>query len=105
MLVTVTNTAGVAINSLAVAEDGVATGGHRSKPLPFPFAHIGELAISGTKQLSMHPRDWRSRSVMNGSAMDAGELWQQMVQAGIVTLSVAAETGNRDQEEIYDAAV
>jgi len=108
MLVTVTNTAGRAINAPAVGEDGVALPGgnhpseatHRTDPLPYPFDLTGELAIAGTVQKPMHPRDWRySRSQMRG--MPVSEKWNQMVQAGVVTLTVAAQANRRDSEELY----
>jgi hypothetical protein len=113
MLVTVTNaSATIAINSPVTGEDGVALPGgnhpseatHRSNPLPYPFDLIGELAASGTKQLPMQPQDWRySRSQMRGVPVEVQ--WSQMVQAGVVTLAVAAQANVRDSEEIYIAAV
>jgi hypothetical protein len=36
---------------------------------------------------------------------EAGEIWQTLVQRGIVTLTVAAETARRDQEELFTAAI
>lgn len=113
MLVTVTNTAGRSINVAAVGEDGVALPGgnhpeeatHRTDPLPYPFSHIGTLASAGTKQLPMHPRDWRySRSQM-ARGLPISEKWNQLVQAGICTLTVAAQANVRDEEEIFMNAV
>ena len=113
MLVTVTNTAGVAINVPVTGEDGVSLPGgehpteatHRSNPLPFPFSHIGTLAIAGTKQLPMHPSDWRySRSQM-ARGTKVQQQWNQLVQAGICTLTIAAEAVRRDSEELFMTAV
>lgn len=113
MLVTVENTAGRSINVPAVGEDGVALPGgnhpeeatHRTDPLPYPFSHIGELADAATLELPMHPRDWRySRSQM-ARALSVSEEWNQLTQAGICTLTVAAQTDRRDEEELYVNAV
>lgn len=113
MLTTVTNTSGAAINGLDsfttdLGQGGpavlTAVGGARSKPLPYPFGHIGSLANSATKQLPMHPRDWRYKAVPY-QPHEAGEEWQQLVQRGIVTLAFAAQTGRRDAEELFTTAV
>lgn len=110
MLVTVTNTSGVTLNALASETHGsgpsgvVATGGAKVKPLPYPFGHIGSLAAAGTKQLPMHPSDWRYKSVPWVSHEPAQE-WNDLVQKGWVTLAYAAETGRRDAEELFTAAV
>jgi hypothetical protein len=82
-----------------------ATGGARKDILPYPFAHIGALAAAATKQLPMHPRDWRHRDVFVGSPMDAGEEWQALVNAGTVSMTFASQTGRRDSEELFLAAV
>jgi hypothetical protein len=83
----------------------LATGGTRKDALPYPFAHIGSLAAAATKQLPMHPRDWRHRDVAVGSPQEAGEEWNQLIQAGTVSLAFAAQTGRRDAEELFLAAV
>lgn len=110
MLVTVTNTSGRAINVPAVGEDGVALPGgnhpaeatHRTDPLPYPFDLIGTLAIAGTKQLPMHHRDWRySRSQM-ARGLPVSEKWNQIVQAGVVTLTYAAQANLRDEEDLFE---
>lgn len=117
MLVTVTNTSGRAINVPAVGEDGVALGGgvrpgeatHRTDPLPFPFSHIGEVAIAGSQQLPMHPSDWRHGEGGQRTQMARGlpvrKQWQQLVQAGVVTLTVAAQADRNEQEELFLNAV
>jgi hypothetical protein len=66
---------------------------------------IGSLAAAATKQLPMHPRDWRHRDVFVGSPFEAGEEWQQLVQAGTVTMAFAAQTARRDAEELFVTAV
>lgn len=104
MLVTVTNALATSINYLAVAEDGVATGGARVRPLPYPFSHIGTVLAAGTKQLPMHPADWRRKACM-GEAMEPAYVWNQLTQAGVVTLAIAAETGRQDNEELYEDAI
>ncbi len=106
MLVTVTNTSGAAMNGAATYTSGsgtatvLATGGARSNPLPFPFGHIGELAASGTKQLPVHPRDFRYKPVPWVS-MEPGEEWNQLVQAGKVTLAFASQATRNDVEELF----
>jgi hypothetical protein len=104
MLVTVANVSGAAINYLTVGEDGVSTGGSRTKPLPYPFSHIGTLAAASSKQLAMQPADWHHKSSI-GAGMEPATEWNQLVQAGIVTLAYAAETGRRDSEELFIDAI
>jgi len=110
MLVTVTNASAGDINypdtyTAGTGPSGVvATGGNVRIPLPHPFGHIGTLASAGTKQLPMKNRDWRYKRVP-WLPMEPSIEWQMLVQAGIVTLAVATETGNRDEEEIYIDAV
>lgn len=103
MLVTVTNVSGSTINNLITGGFGVssdAVGGSKNMPLPYPFGHIGALAASGTKQLPMHPSDWRHKYVP-WTPQEPSTLWNQLVQAGIVTLTVAAQSGVRDSEEKF----
>jgi hypothetical protein len=113
MLTTVTNTSGVTINGLDsfTTDSGqggpavlTATGGARKFPLPYPFAHIGALANSGTKQLPMHPQDWRFKPVPY-MPFEPRDEWQTLVQRGIVTLAYASQTGRRDVEELFETAV
>jgi hypothetical protein len=107
MLVTVTNASPNQINYLDYyvgAPGGVgvtnATGGNVVSPLPYPFDWIGPLNSLATYQLPMHNRDWHyKRSPCD--PQDAGQQWQQLIQAGIVTLAFAAETGNTDTEELF----
>lgn len=103
MLVTVTNTSGGTLNALESGGSGVspdAVGGNVSKPLPYPFSHIGSLAAAGSKQLPMHPADWHHKSIPSLPHTPA-TLWNQMVQAGQVTLTVADQAGVRDSEEKF----
>jgi len=109
MLMTIQNTSGRSINVLETMSGGSGTsalsavGGNRTDPLPYPFGHIGTLADTATKQLPMRNRDWRYQ----GSAYmeEPSKQWQQLVQAGVVTMTVASETGNTDEEEAYINAV
>jgi hypothetical protein len=110
MLVTVTNATSRTINTPAAislgtgVSGGTATGGSKTDPLPYPFGHIGPLASSGSKQLPMHPADWRYKSVP-WLPMEPSTEWNMLVQAGIVTLAIASETGRRDSEELFVTAV
>lgn len=79
----------------------VAIGGNIRYPLPYPFSGAGELEASGGAdaiQRAMHVADLRRAHNMH-SAFAPGEEWQQLVQAGIVSLAAAAETGRTDIEE------
>lgn len=110
MLVTVQNTAGRSINVTETLTGGTGTsalsavGGNITDPLPYPFRHIGTLADTATKQLPMHDRDWRYKAVP-GLPQEPSIEWQQLVQAGIVTLTLGAEAVNRSQEDLFVAAL
>lgn len=109
MLVTITNTSGVTLNDLDSYSGGIgpssilAVGGQKKFPLPYPFGHIGALANAATKQLAVHPRDYRKRHA--AETFDIGEEWNIMVQGGKVTMAVANETTRRDIEELFITAV
>lgn len=104
MLVTVTNTSGITLNTLALAEDGVATGGSRENPLPYPFGHIGELLDTIAKVLPMHTADLREgaggATAQMGRGLPARDRWNQLVQAGTVTFAAAAQTDATDVEDV-----
>jgi len=109
MLVTLTNSSGRDLNVPAVGEDGLSLPGgnhpneatHRTDPLPYPFGHIGIFGSADPPVvLPMHPRDWHySRSQMQ--SMPVSEQWQQLIQAGTVTLATGAQADSQDQEELY----
>lgn len=118
MMVTITNVTGTTfptgftLNALDALTGGSgpsglnATGGARTYPLPFPFAHIGSLAAAATKLLVMKPRDFhKGGSVPYSATMEPGEEWQQMIQSGLVTLTTAAEATSQDPEETFIAVV
>lgn len=104
MLVTVTNSSGRTINTPAAislgtgVSGGSAVGGSVSDPLPYPFAHIGPLANGNTKQLPMHPQDWRYKCIPWLPLQPIDE-WNGLVQRGVVILTIATEPDERDQEE------
>ena len=103
MLVTVTNESAATINNLQ-ENSGGATGGVRDNALPFPFGWIGDLAAAATKQLTMHPGDLYKRSCLNGSAQMAWEKFQQMIQAGTISVAIAdqgAADGVRALDELF----
>lgn len=119
MLVTVENQLATAINDPAVGEDGVAVGGgnhpeettHRNNPLPYPFGrYVGTLEANGgadSIQLPMHEADFRQNSLagLGSSQMARGlpvrDQWNQLVQAGTVTFTVADQTDDQDVEEDF----
>lgn len=115
MLATITNTSGAAMNAPDTFTSGVfgpsqvvAVGGNRTNPLPAPFNTIGSLANGATKQLPMHPRDWRYKAVP-WLPHEAGEDFRVLLQAGKITLAFAAEVptmgappgGRTDPEELF----
>lgn len=110
MLMQITNSSGRAINVLETMTGGVgpsalyAQGGNVTDPLPYPFGHIGTLAIGAAKTLPMHLRDWHHKSVP-WLPMDPSREWQQLVQAGVVSMLVGVEAFRRDEEEIFATAV
>jgi hypothetical protein len=116
MLVTVENQTARIINTPDVINnnltggpaDLLATGGNVTDPLPYPFDLVGPLAANGASgddvQRAMHPRDFRRQHVMNRALEPAVE-WNQIIQAGVVTFAIAAETAATDTEELFVAAV
>jgi hypothetical protein len=110
MQATVTNTSGHSINYLdttsypagvGVGAGGAASGGARCYPLPYPFAWIGTLANSGSKQLPMGPSDlYQPDGAVNCLTFQTWQQWQQLVQAGIVTIAFAQETNPAAVDEI-----
>lgn len=110
MLMTVTNVSGHDINAPDQITGGVgpaaivAEGGNKTYPLPYPFGHIGTLADTVGIQLPMRNRDWRYKSVP-WLPMEPSKEWQQLVQQGIVTMAVASETPQLDEEELYVTAI
>jgi hypothetical protein len=101
MLVTVQNDSGGVINDLDVYPGTTASGGLRKNALPYPFGWIGELANAANKQLTMHPGDLYYRSVLNGSAQMAWEKFQQMIQAGTISVTIA-DQGSADGVRAFD---
>jgi hypothetical protein len=103
VLVTVTNNLSKSINVLDSYAG--ATGGVRVDALPHPFGWIGELAAGVFKQFAMHPSDLYYKTCENGSSQNAWQQWQQMIQAGKVSMVVAAQTGVQALDEIFLHAV
>lgn len=110
MLATVTNTSGVVLNALDQqivgygAAQAIATGGAVKNPLPHPFNKNGSLAVGANKVLSVHPQDFRYVPTM-GSNPEPRDAINQMIQAGLITVALAAETPRRDIEEVFANAV
>lgn len=116
MLVTVTNLTANTLNALAsttftisgsTASLNAVSDGARDRPLPFPFGHV-VLGPNGggsdAKQLGVRPRDFRNNLVL-WRPHTPGEEWNVLVQNGTVSFVTAAETGRRDQEELFINAV
>jgi hypothetical protein len=116
MLMTVTNPSAVlTLNDFDVYQGYTggptvnAIGGSRKYPLPYPFSHVILTPSGGSlpsKQLAVHPRDWtKGGPVPFWTTLEPAEEWNQVVQSGLVTVTFAAETGRRDVEELFTAAV
>lgn len=104
MLVTVTNLSDVTLNVLDEISSSstdltgpaslLATGGNRVRPLPYPFDKI-ELDESGgavdAMELPMNTGDWRYKMSV-ASPMEAVHEWNQLIQAGTVSMAFAAQT-------------
>jgi hypothetical protein len=107
MLIQVTNLKSYAINAPDVYAGAV--GGNVVNGLPHPFGWIGPMAKNGDsgyqKTLAMLPSDLGKREAVNGSAQTAGEKWQQLVQAGVVSLTYTAQTDTTSVEEKFVHAV
>lgn len=112
MLMTVTNVSGRIINTPITGGSGVspdAVGGSVSDPLPYPFSHVGPVAIGGsTAALPVHEQDWRFKSVPWLPSEPADD-WNYLVQAKVVTIGFGAEVappvGQGDQEDRFVNAV
>jgi len=86
MIVTITNTSGRIINDLDNVNGFI--GGVRKDPLPFPFAHIGALAIAGTKALPMHPADLFHKTNPN-EPFAAWSEFQTVIKAKLISVVIA----------------
>ena len=118
MLVTVTNLLARAINAADTVDTTlsgtmgvaglIATGGAKTDPLPYPFDQVDSLAATGDPgddvERAMHVGDFR-RVHVYWRALDPNDEWNQLVQAGTVSLAFAAESGRVDSEEEFDLAI
>jgi hypothetical protein len=106
VLVTIKNLTANPINALDAITGGsgvsalYATGGARKVPLPYPFGHIGALAAGASYTLPMHPADWR-KPFIPWQPLEPRTEWQQLIQNGIVSFTVAAQPARRDAEELF----
>lgn len=97
MIVTVTNTSGRAINKLAPDSAGwpvgfpAAYGGSREDALPFPFAHIGEMAIAAVSVLPMHPKDLAHKTSF-AQPFASQDDFQAAIKRGMISATIADQT-------------
>lgn len=97
MLVTVTNTSGRIINKLAPDSANwptgfpAAFGGARTDALPFPFAHIGEMAIAAVKILPMHPKDLAYKTSF-AEPFASEDDFQAAIKRGMISAAIADQT-------------
>lgn len=106
-LLEVRNDSGRILNRLEVGGNGVspdAVGGNVLDPLPYPFNANGPLAASAYRELGVHARDFSVRPQAQQPMMPADE-WNQMVQAGLVSLSFTADARSFDPEDLLGAAL
>ena len=105
MLVTITNASATeTLNKPATYETvPSAVGGALENPLPYPFDLVDAMAPPATVQRAVHPADFRYDRYRTGS--EPAREWNRLIQEGLVTMAVAAETGFRDAEEAFIATV
>lgn len=109
MLLTVTNlSASLTLNDFDVYQGYVsasmptvnATGGARKYPLPYPFGHV-VLAPSANKQLPVHAMDMlKGGPVPMWATFNPGTEWNQLVQAGVVSMTYGAEATATDVNDL-----
>ncbi len=99
MQMTVTNTSStITLNDLDTLTGGVgpsallAVGGQRINQLPYPFNDM-TIAPSGSLAKSVHINDFLAKRVPWDS-FTPGEGWNAVIQSGMVTVSLGAETGD-----------
>ena len=110
MMLTVTNTSGVVLNDFdtyygyAPTPLVNAVGGQRRNPLPYPISHV-VLAVGAHTHQPVHPRDFNHKAVPSMSMLPSEE-FNQLVGAGKITYSIAAETNlaAADIDEAFIAA-
>lgn len=114
MILTVTNLSATKIlNELQVEDTGAslgtarvyAVGGARNRPLPFPLGHLTIPAL-GVVSVPVRARDLRQRESGIGNAHgthESGEVLNQMVAAGLMSVSSAVQVAffGLDQEEDF----
>ena len=98
MLMSVTNLQSAEMNGLDTYLSGVqgtpssmaATGGARKDPLPYPFNRSGAIAAGATKTLPVRSRDFVRQNTPFEPLAPADE-WQQLIQAGKISVLLTAE--------------
>lgn len=106
-LLEVTNESARVLNRLEEGGNGVspdAVGGNVLDPLPFPFNANGSLAVGASRELPVHGRDFNVRQQMQQPMLPADE-WNQMVQAGLVSLSFTYDARSLDPEDMLAHAL
>lgn len=109
MKMTITNTTlssgshglGFAINTPDTGLAGVsadAVGGNKIYPLPYPFSHVGPIAIGATATQVVHVEDMRHKSVP-WLPLEPSREWQMLVQAGIVSVSFSELSTGKNVED------
>jgi hypothetical protein len=99
----VNNSSTLTLNALDVLSGGTgpsalfATGGNRTNPLPYPFNMV-TIGPSATLVLPAHHRDM-DRQKPSFNTHSPSEAWNQMIQAGTVTVTYATESTYRDTDD------
>ena len=109
MICTLTTTAVGAMNASDTYTSGVsgtpsyvlATGGNVLKALPFCMSKNGSLAASTALALPVHTSDFLTMPV-DGLGFNSRDQFNWAVQAGLCTVSIASQTGQRD---VFDVMV
>ncbi len=112
-IATVTNLTSGVLNAPVVGGNQVspdAVGGNILQPVPFPFGSNGSYAANGApgnadeKSLVVHARDLIVRVQPQESLAPADEL-NQLINAGVISLSVATDAIEVDAEKLVIADI
>ncbi len=110
-IATVTNLTSGVLNAPVVGGNQVspdAVGGNILRPVPFPFGSNGSYAANGAsgdaKDLVVHARDLIVRVQPQESLAPADEL-NQLINAGVISLSVATDAIEVDAEKLVIADI
>jgi hypothetical protein len=110
-IATVTNLTSSVLNAPVVGGNQVspdAVGGNVLNPVPFPFGSNGSYAANGasgdSKDLKVHARDLIVR-VQPQETMNPADELNQLINGGVISLSVATDGDEVDAEKAVIADI